>query len=86
MKEFEETLSPALRGKEKKDTTSYQFHLAGKGLEHQLLKALFTGRKSVVSGFGALENAISIRNFRVTLGSPPDDVVQSLTQPWHDHK
>lgn len=77
---------PSLERKGTERHNELPTHLARKGLERQLLRALFTGRKSVVSGLGALENAISIRNFRVTLGSPADDVVQSLTQPLHDHK
>lgn len=77
---------PSLERKGKERYDESPIHLAGKGREHRLLKTLFTRRKSVVSGLGALENAVSIRNFRVTLGSPPDDVVQSLTQPLHDHK
>lgn len=46
---------------------------AGKGLEHQLLKVLFMGRKSVAHGFIAPENAVPLRNLRVTLGFPPAD-------------
>ena len=64
---------PRLERKGKEMFMELSIPPAGKGLEHQLLKVLVTGRKSVVHGSIALENAVSLRNLRVTLGSPPDD-------------